>query len=224
MIRDTSNRCHRQHRRCRRSHHRGQRRCERVGIVGWCLGLLLSFLPPLSFPFRSEPGRALSSGEYARLPDECVPAPCRRAVQFGTVSRAIAVHSGTALRRHRAYSVPVALVSLTDRLTTAQRHAARDLIPAGFEANLPLQRDTPDPHSLATSPLGEPRPCAAVATAPYVVAAPARPTTLLGRVAAILGDLGLIAAVLFVAAAVPTLIVWAIYLAGALILDTWQRQ
>lgn len=102
-------------------------------------------------------------------------------------------------------------------------HAARVMIPGAYEPDAPLHRDPPATHSIPTTPLGGRRPHTAVAATPYVVDAPARSTTLLGHAAGVLGDLGLIAAVLFVAAAAPTLVVWGIYLAGALIVDMWRQ-
>ena len=98
------------------------------------------------------------------------------------------------------------------------------MIPGAYEPDVPLHRDTPDAHPEWTAPAGEAlaRP-AAVATS-YVVDAPGRATTFLGHAAGVVRDLGLIAAVMFVAAAVPTLVVWGIYLAGVLILEAWGRQ
>jgi hypothetical protein len=95
-------------------------------------------------------------------------------------------------------------------LTAAQQLAARMLIPGAYEHSA-LRRATPDAY------LGP-------ATTPYVVAAPERPSTRFGQAAAILGDLALITAIMFVVVAAPTLVVWGIRAAGALVFDLWGRQ
>jgi|KBSMisStandDraft_5_1062788.scaffolds.fasta_scaffold25699_3 hypothetical protein len=106
-------------------------------------------------------------------------------------------------------------------MTEAQQHAARMLIPGAYEPATPLHRATPPASMVQTNPLGVLRPDAASAATPYVVHAPARPTTGLGQAAAILGDLALVAAILFVAVATPALVIWGIHTVATLTLDNW---
>ena len=106
----------------------------------------------------------------------------------------------------------MSFVSLTSLLTTAQLQAARLLIPGAYESDAPLHRSAP-PASMAPT----------TAATPYVVHAPARPTTTLGHAAAILGDLALVTAILLGAAAMPALVIWGLSFAAGLVYDTWGR-
>ena len=102
-------------------------------------------------------------------------------------------------------------------MTSAQLHAARTLIPGEYERRA-LPPDQATRASGSASPLrdaGHLR----VAEVPHVVAAPSRPTTRLGFVGAILGDIALCVALIY-GALVPGLAIHGIQAALALILKT----
>ena len=109
-------------------------------------------------------------------------------------------------------------------MTAAQLHDARMLIPCAFELNAPPHRASRAGSPVPAAPVQDARrPGPAVAETPYVVAAPFRPTTGLGRAAAILGDLALIIGIIFGVALVPGLAVMGVQAAVALIMDTFSR-
>ena len=98
------------------------------------------------------------------------------------------------------------------------------MIPGAFERNVRPTRDTRAATLVQASPVREARPQPVTDSAPYVVAAPAQPTTLLGQFAAVLGDVALGAALVLAVALVPVLAFQAIVAAAAFILQTlgWQ--
>jgi len=108
-------------------------------------------------------------------------------------------------------------------MTAAQLDDARMLIPGAFELNAPPHRAARPGHPVPAAPLRDARPGPAIAETPYVVAAPFRPTTRLGRAAAILGDLALIIGIIFGVALVPGLAVMGVQAAVALIVNTFSR-
>jgi hypothetical protein len=108
-------------------------------------------------------------------------------------------------------------------MTAAQLYDARMLIPCAFELNAPPHRPTRAGSAVPSAPLQGVPPGPAIAEAPYVVAAPFRPTTRLGRAAAILGDLALIIGIIFGVALVPGLAVMGVQAAVAFIVDTFGR-
>jgi len=109
-------------------------------------------------------------------------------------------------RRRKTPSVTRWSVELP-AMTAAQLHDASVLIPGAYEPNA-------QPHGVAPARDRGP------AATPYVVDAPARPKTRLGRAAAILGDAALITAIIFIVALAPVLVVQGINAVGALILGT----
>ena len=98
------------------------------------------------------------------------------------------------------------------------------MIPGAFERNVRPTRDTPAATLVRASPSREARPQAVTDSASYVVAAPVQPTTLLGHVTAVLGDVVLGAALVLAVALVPVLAFQAIIAAAGFILETlgWQ--
>ena len=104
---------------------------------------------------------------------------------------------------------------------TADRLLDARMIPGAYEPNAPPHRATQAARLVPAPPLHEVR---HAATAPYVVAAPAQPTTRLGRAAAILGDVALVTALIFAGALVPGLALKGITTAVVLILETFGRQ
>ena len=108
-------------------------------------------------------------------------------------------------------------------MTAAQLHDARMLIPCAFELNAPPHRATRAGSPVQAAPLRDARPGPAVAETPYVVAAPYRPTTGLGRAAAIVGDLALIIGIIFGVALVPGLAVMGVQAAAAFVVATFSR-
>ena len=109
-------------------------------------------------------------------------------------------------------------------MTAAQLLDARMLIPGAFELNAPLHRATPDPRMVLAVPSPDVRPSPSNASPSHVVSAPARPTTRLGKAAAILGDLALITGIIYGVAVVPALAVWGVGAAVAFVLDTLGRH
>jgi hypothetical protein len=109
-------------------------------------------------------------------------------------------------------------------MTAVELHRARTLIPGAYEPNAPLQRATRAASLVPAPQFPEARPHPATAGTPYVVAAPAHPTTRLGFAAAILGDLALGTAVIFAVALAPVLAVQGIGAAVALIVEMFGRQ
>ena len=93
------------------------------------------------------------------------------------------------------------------------------LIPGVFEPNVRPFRNTRAASAVPAVPLQAARPDAATESTPYVVAAPYRPTTVLGGFA----DVLLGAAVILGLVMVPVLAVQAIVAAGSFILDTLGR-
>ena len=109
-------------------------------------------------------------------------------------------------------------------MTAAQLLDARMLIPGAFELNAPLHRATGDPRTLPAVPSPDVRPSPSNAATSHVVSAPARPTTRLGKAAAILGDLALITGIIYGVAVVPALAVWGVGAAVAFVLDSLGRH
>ena len=103
-------------------------------------------------------------------------------------------------------------------MTAAQLHDARMLIPGACEPNVPLHRATPSVR-LVPAPVEEVRGHSAIAS--YIVAAPASPTTRLGYAASILGDLALVAGIIYGVAVVPALAMHGIRAAATLIQNTF---
>jgi len=97
------------------------------------------------------------------------------------------------------------------------------LIPGAFEPDVRPFRNTRAASSVPAVPLQAAHPDAATESTPYVVAAPHRPTTVLGGFAAALGDVLLGAAVILGLVMVPVLAVQAIVAAGSFILATLGR-
>ncbi len=108
-------------------------------------------------------------------------------------------------------------------MTAAQLYDARMLIPCAFELNAPPHRPTRVGGPVPAVQLQDARPSPAIAETPYVVAAPSRPTTVVGRAVAVLGDLALIIGIIFGVALVPGLAVMGVQAAVALIVDTFSR-
>ena len=98
------------------------------------------------------------------------------------------------------------------------------MIPGAFEPNVRPTRDTRAATLVQAIPSREARPQPVTDSASYVVAAPAQPTTLFGQFAAVLGDVGLGAALVLAVALVPVLAFQAIVAAAAFTLKTlgWQ--
>jgi hypothetical protein len=104
-------------------------------------------------------------------------------------------------------------------MTAAQLHDGEMLIPCAFELNAPPHRATQPAGVVPAAPLEDVRVYPAAAAAPpYVVAAPASPTTRLGYAAAILGDVALITAMIFAVPVAALLVVQVVKVAAALIL------
>jgi hypothetical protein len=101
---------------------------------------------------------------------------------------------------------------------------ARMLIPGAFEPNLPPHRDRRTASPVPAAPFQEPRPRPETDSAPYVVAAPAQPTTVRGHVGAVLGDIALGTALVLGLVSVPILAVQAIGAAVTFIMETLGRQ
>jgi hypothetical protein len=108
-------------------------------------------------------------------------------------------------------------------MTAAQLNDARMLIPGAYELNAPPHRATQPERVAPAAPSQELRPHPATAATSYVVAAPARPTTRLGDAAAILGDVGLITAIIFAVPVGALLAVTAFKFAAALVQDALGR-
>ena len=108
-------------------------------------------------------------------------------------------------------------------MTAAQLHDARMLIPCAFELNAPPHRATRVGSPVPAAPVHAASRGPAIAETPNVVAAPFRPTTRLGRAAAILGDLALLIGIIFGVALVPGLAVMGVQAAVALIVNTFGR-
>jgi hypothetical protein len=109
-------------------------------------------------------------------------------------------------------------------MTAGELHRARTLIPGAYEPNAPLHRAARAASLVPAPQFAEARPHPTTAGTPYVVAAPALPTTRLGYAAGILGDLALGTAVVFAVALAPVLAVQGIRAAVAFIAETFGRQ
>lgn len=102
-------------------------------------------------------------------------------------------------------------------------HRPPSLIPGAFEPSVRPFRNTHAAGLAPAVPLQIARPDVETGSAPYVVAAPYAPTTLLGWFAAVLGDVVLGAVVVLGLVLTPILAVSAIVAAGSFILKTLGR-
>lgn len=108
-------------------------------------------------------------------------------------------------------------------MTAAQLNNARMLIPGAYELNAPPHRAPQPARLVPAAPLQAVRASPATAATPYIVAAPAQPTTRLGYAAAILGDVALVTALIFAVPVGALLAVQGFKVAAALVLDAFGR-
>jgi hypothetical protein len=99
---------------------------------------------------------------------------------------------------------------------------ARIMIPGAFELNAPPHRPSriapPVPLVSAAETSRD------VADVPYVVHAPARPLTWIGRARAVLRDIALVVGIIYGVAVLPALVVWGAGAAASLLRDMFGRR
>ena len=107
-------------------------------------------------------------------------------------------------------------------MTAAQLDDARIMIPGAFDGNASPHRASRVAPSVPLVPAAETR--RDVADVPYVVPAPDRPSTWIGRAAAIVRDVALIVGIIYGVAVLPALVVWGAGAAASLVVDMFGRR
>jgi hypothetical protein len=109
-------------------------------------------------------------------------------------------------------------------MTDARLHDARMLIPGAFELNARPHRAAQPAHPPPVAAPVQREHSHGTSDPPYVVAAPARPTTNLGVAAAALGDIALCVALIFAVALIPALGIKGITAAAALVMHSFGSR